>query len=225
MTKLSVPVLAIPNVVFFPHASLPIYIVDPIYVRMVRECVSNDQLMAITMMSVNGSPFSSVQQHFQVCSVGKPIILEEMSDGGIKALIKGVERVKLLTPQQHLPYLICNAEVYYDQLESEVVIGSSVERLKKILNDWLVENIPSSVERQVFTQSLISVYHVVDYVSMFLIQDTEIRQLLLENTSIYERIQMLNSLLKESKPFSEDPTVVSAIKNFETLESSAKFGH
>lgn len=225
MTKLKVPVLPIPNVVFFPHASLPIYIVDPIYVRMVRECVANDQHLAITMVNGQSSAFLPGQQHSQICSIGKPIILEELEGGGIKALIKGVQRVKLQAPKQHLPYLICDAEAYYDQLEDCAVISSSIERLKKILNSWLTENISSSVDRQVFTQSLISVYHVVDYVSMFLIQDPEIRQLLLENTSIYERIQMLNSLLKESRPFSEDPTVVSAIKNFEVLESTAKFGH
>ncbi len=223
---MKVNVLPIPNVVFFPHASLPIFVVDQVYLRMIKDCIDKGELLVVTMAEHHGV-YKSFNEygHKKVGSAGKPIILEELPDGTIKVLIKGVCRVSLGTVIQNLPYLVCEAEELHDIIESEVLIGPKVERLREILNSWLTENIPDSVEREIFSQSLISIYHIIDYVCMFLIRDRDIRQLLLENTSLYERIQMLDTLLQEPHPYIENPSAVSAIKSYEILEKTAKFGH
>jgi len=223
---MKVNVLPIPNVVFFPHASLPIFVVDEVYVRMIKDCIEKGELLVVTMAEHHGV-YKSFDEygHKKIGSAGKPIVLEELPDGTLKVLIKGVCRVSLKTVVQNLPYLVCEADELHDSIESEQMLGSQVERLKDILNSWLCENIPDSVEREIFSQSLISIYHIIDYVCMFLIRDRDIRQLLLENTSLYERIQMLNTLLQEPHPYLENQSVVSAIKSYEILEKTAKFGH
>jgi Lon protease-like protein len=223
---LKVNVLPIPNVVFFPHASLPIFVVDQVYVRMIRDCIENNELLVVTMAEHHGV-YKSFNEygHKKVGSAGRPIILEELPDGTLKVLIKGVCRVTLETVIQNLPYLVCEAEELHDEIETETMMGPQVERLRDILNSWLGDNIPDSVEREIFCQSLISIYHIIDYVCMFLIRDRDIRQLLLENRSLYERIQMLNTLLQEPHPYIENPNAVSAIKSYEILEKTAKFGH
>jgi len=222
-----VAVLPIPDLVFFPGASLPLYIVEPVFIRMIRECVDQNMLVGISM----AEPLVYIYGHRRpspknICGIGKPIILEELYDGTLKVLIKGFGRVKLEQVQQNLPYLIYECEEYGDQPElNGFIADDKIERLKGLLDSWILETITDSVEREHFQENISSMKQVVDYISMFLIQDHEMRQLLLENTSLNERIQMLDTLLKGPLPFLEDTTAVQAIKNFEILEKTAKVGH
>ncbi len=222
-----VAVLPIPDLVFFPGTSLPLYVVEPVFIRMIRECVDQNMLVGISM----AEPLVYIYGHRRpspknICGIGKPIILEELYDGTLKVLIKGFGRVKLEQVQQNLPYLIYECEEYGDLPEPNGFISDDkIERLKGLLDAWILETITDSVEREHFQENISSMKQVVDYISMFLIQDHEMRQLLLENTSMNERIQMLDTLLKGPTPYLEDTTAVQAIKSYEILEKTAKVGH
>lgn len=222
-----VAVLPIPNLVFFPGTSLPLYVVEPVFIRMIKECVEENMLVGISM----AEPLVYIFGHKRptpknICGIGKPIILEELHDGTLRVLIKGFGKVRLGSVKQNLPYLIYQCEEYPDiKSEFGIVCDSKVERLKNLLDDWIVDSISDSVERKSFQEKINSVNEVMDYISMFLIQDHEMRQLLLENTSLNERIQMLDTLLKGPAPFFEDITATRAIKSFEILEKTAKVGH
>ena len=97
--------------------------------------------------------------------------------------------------------------------------------MKKILNSWLIVAVSDQKERDNFFKNLKSVHHIVDYISMFLIQDPEIRQMLLETTSLFERIKTLNLLLQGENPFSENSHAADVIKNYESIEETAKVVH
>ena len=222
-----VAVLPIPDLVFFPGTSLPLYIVEPVFIRMIKECVEANMLVGISM----AEPLVYIFGHRRptpknICGIGKPIILEELYDGTLKVLIKGFGRVKLGQVEQNLPYLIYECEEYGDiNDERGFISDSKVERLKGLLDEWVLDTITNSVEREHFQENITSIHQVIDYICMFLIQDHEMRQLLLENTSLNERIQMLCSLLKGPTPFYEDTSAVEAIKSYEILEKTAKVGH
>lgn len=222
-----VAVLPIPNLVFFPGTSLPLYVVEPVFIRMIKECVEGNMLVGISM----AEPLVYIFGHKRpvpknICGIGKPIILEEMFDGTLKVLIKGFGKVRLGAIEQNLPYLIYNCEEYPDIKDTYgLVCDSKVERLKELLDNWVVGTISDSVERKNFQDKINSASEVMDYISMFLIKDHEMRQLLLENTSLNERIQMLDTLFKGTPPYFEDITVTRAIKSFEILEKTAKVGH
>lgn len=222
-----VAVLPIPNLVFFPGTSLPLYVVEPVFIRMIKECVEENMLVGISM----AEPLVYIFGHKRpmpknICGIGKPIILEEMYDGTLKVLIKGFGKVRLGSVQQNLPYLIYECEEYPDIKDTYgLVCDSKVERLKELLDNWIVGTISDSVERKHFQDKINSASEVMDYISMFLIKDHEMRQLLLENTSLNERIQMLDTLFKGTAPYFEDITATRAIKSFEILEKTAKVGH
>lgn len=222
-----VAVLPIPDLVFFPGTSLPLYVVEPVFIRMINECVQENMLVGISM----AEPLVYIFGHKRptpknICGIGKPIILEEMHDGTLKVLIKGFGKVRLGPVEQNLPYLIYSCEEYPDIQDMHgMLCDSKVERLKGLLDDWVLETISDSVERKHFQDKINSIREVIDYISMFLIKDHEMRQLLLENTSLNERIQMLDTLFKGPAPYIEDIAVTRAIKSFEILERTAKVGH
>lgn len=225
--KRLIPVLPIPHVVFYPHTALPIYVIEPVYIKMIREAAENDILVGIAMADEKTANLSYRTQYFprSVCSLGRPIILEELPDGTLKVLIKGECRVHLTQVQQNLPYLIYEAEDFEDKTETRAIGEDKIERLTAILENWLLKNIEDSIERESFYQTITSINHIVDYLCMFLIQDASTRQLLLENNSLTERINMLNILLPGENPEFEDPVAASAFKDYEILEKMAKVGH
>jgi len=224
MKNLKVTVIPIPQVVFFPHTSIPIYVVDGQLVDTIEEIVAKNQLVAVTRAKTDQLHLNDSFE--KICSVGKPVILEKLMDGGLKILVKGNSKAKLTQAIQHLPFPIFEAEFLEDRVDgTRDYLDEKVERLKTILNSWFVENIPDSDERKAFEMTLLSTQHYIDYIATFLIKDLEIKQMLLENDSLYERIQILDSLLPESCPFSQNETVVRALKDFEQLENFDYIAH
>lgn len=226
MENLRLPVLPIPNVVLYSRTSLPIYILEPIYIDMIKTCIKDNVPVAISKASeTDHQNIRGRYRPSEICGYGRPIILEENIDGTLKVLIKAIGRVRLLEVDQNLPYLIYQAECFHDKVESEKLHGPQIQNLKKLLDNWLEVNILDSYERETFTNSLTSIYHVIDYICMFLVQDPELRQLLLENNSLFERVQLLNSLFEEPSHFEESSLVVSAIKRYEEIEKTSRIAH
>src|SRR5690606_33744177 len=83
------------------------------------------------------------------------------------------------------------------------------------------ENIDDSIEREIFLSTITTAKHVVDAVSMYMIVDSEIRQLLLENVHFSERVQMLATLLKNDLGH-EDSSVADALKTFEAMDTNSR---
>ncbi|PIP96755.1 MAG: hypothetical protein COW00_17035 [Bdellovibrio sp. CG12_big_fil_rev_8_21_14_0_65_39_13] len=225
--KYRLPVLPIPNVVFYPNTALPLLVVEPIYRRMINDCIEKNLNLGIALaepVGVNTKDARWVPH--KICTMGKPIIIEELPDGSLKVLVRGLARVRLKDIKQNIPYMIFDAEAIQDfALDESFDSEGKIERLSKILDQWVLDFIPDSLERDSFYHNLVDTKHIVDYVCMFLIQDRELRQLLLENMSLIERIQMLDTLLPGHYPMNEDALVGRAIKEFEHIEKIASCAH
>lgn len=163
----------------------------------------------------------------RIGTMGKPILLEENDDGSIKILIKGTQRIELINTEQNIPYLIYKCRVIPDIKDKGHLQFESpqISRLREILNHWVEDTIDDSLERETFFQSLTSIHHILDYLAMFMVGDRLMRQLLLENTSLHERISILSSILRGEYPDCEDSIVVSAIKDFESGDLDHYFVH
>lgn len=222
------PLLILPNLVFFPHTTLPLHIVDKNTIVMFKKACEEGSPIAISMAEpMLGESQSKCFAPKDICGYGTPIILEESAEGTLKVLIRGQGRVRLVRPTTVLPYTIYQAQLIEDTSKEFIYCHDRVDRLREILYNWLDETIYDSNEREAFKQGLRTIHQVVDYVCLFIIQDREIRQILLENTSLFERISMLNLLLQGETPLSEDSLVAKALKNYDMLglQESMVSGH
>lgn len=226
--EVNLPLLILPNLVFFPHTTLPLYIVDKATVKMVKDVSASGGHIGISMadpvLEQNSGPGQSAPFYAprSVCGYGVPVILEEGAEGTLKIIIRGVGRARLIRPIAQLPYPIYTAQKIEDRAKEYIYCHDRLERLRDILFNWLDETIIDSKEREAFKQGLRTIHQVVDYVSLFLIQDRDIRQILLENTSLFERISILNSLLQGDYPLTEDSIVAEALKSYDTLAATAQ---
>lgn len=223
---LTVAVLPIPNLVFFPNTSLPLFIVEARHVQMLKDCIEKGQLMAVSLIDIKSGYTNLRNSPRAVCTVGEPVIVSSHEDGSIKVLLRGRARVKLLALKQSVPYMIYTAEEVPDiTSEAHLKSGLGIEKLRNILQYWASENIEDSIEREVFLSTVSTAKHVVDAVSMYMVMDPEIRQLLLENVHLGERIQMLATLFADDSN-QEDISVADAFKRFEAMEANpSKVAH
>ncbi len=225
--KFKLPVLPLPNVVFFPHTNLPVHIIEPFYVQLVEHCLKNECPMGISLaipsfrgkIDKNGI-FKSTYIPMEVCAYGEPYIMERLPDDSIKILIKGTGRAKIKNIVQNIPFPIFEAVDYPDQkTDAKFTNELGMKRLQSMFRRWIEVGILDSVEREMFAQSIDSIHQVVDYLSMLVIKDIEVKQILLETTSIEERVHSLNMLLVGSLPHKENDHRAKILKQFENLEN------
>lgn len=221
-----IPIIPIPNVVFFPHTVLPILIEEPVYIRMVKKRAEEGQWIGIALADPVGE-VGGVTRYGprKIFGAGKPIILDE-EENGLRILVKGIVRMERVEIHQNLPYLVYKSKILPDfDSHQTLVSDSAVSRLTELLDKWINQHITDSLERDYFNQNLLSLHHIVDYICTFVIQDPLTKQLLLENCNLHERIQILNSLFKEERPFEENPFVLEGLKSFEELPNFSEVAH
>ncbi len=224
MTSIKAPLLPLPNVVFFPKTALPLFVDAPAYGRMIRDCALQGLPVTISMAHIFNLPRDqkgTVHQQLRPTTIGClgiPYILDEFPDGGLKVLIKGIARTRLVSLAQNLPSPIYNVEILEDSHSEVGNLSGQLTHINNILESWVNKHVPNSVEREAFLKSLETAEHITNYVSMLLIRDCEVRQALLETDSLRDRIHLLGALLREGIPLQENRDVVGAIKKFETLE-------
>ena len=101
MKTLKVPVLPIFNVVFFPHTAVPLQLVNPVGIQMIKDCVEANSPVALSL--TYNSQTEAVSPVQKTCGVGIPIILEEKRNF-LKVLVVGMSKVRLLKPVKTAPY-------------------------------------------------------------------------------------------------------------------------
>lgn len=223
MSRYLTPILAVPKVVFFPNASLPFYIADPNYLRMIQDALESGTPITVSLaVPLSRLPNGHTQYvPREIATVGKPLLLETGPEGGVKILMRGISRVRILRVVQHLPYLIAEVDTMPDR-EEAIVCENKIERLHALFKNWIGQSLINPQEKDFFLNQTSSIQEVLDYLSMFLVQDYEVKQLLLECDSPLERIHMLDALLIGNKYYLENPQGAAAIKYFEIIDKISK---
>ena len=105
-----VPVFPLPGVVFFPKTILPLHVFEPRYRQMVREAVTGEGLIAVSLLrsgwenDYQGSP-----AFHDVGTIGRIEDLEPQSDGRFYLRLVGLQRVVFGEIVQDQPYRIARA--------------------------------------------------------------------------------------------------------------------
>jgi len=203
----SFPTLYLFNNVFFPHTVIPLTVSDGVSKEVLLQCYEDDKNLAF----YHPSPRTK-----KIGTIGKILMLEHNADGSMSVLIQGLIRVQLMNQKQHIPYPIFEVADYYDQIDkSPVVLEDSIERLHTILDGWLNRHISSVKERDRFLKEMNSPAKLINNLCLLVIRDVELKEIFLDNTSVSDRIRLMDALLRGKNPELEDLTMSEAIKNFE----------
>lgn len=228
-TKYIIPILAIPNVVFYPGTSLPLFILDKLFFEIIEDCIKENRCIGIALAHVDESNFSVSPE--QVLGIGKPVYMQKLEDGTLKVLIKGVSKGIIKNKLYNIPYPTYEVEVLENTNLVLIENNINYKKCARLLHDWLAQNIDDQLEREKFIETIEGPQSVIDYLCTFLIKDAPVRQLLLENQNIHEVISILCLLYADDNQtdtrlnFEENAHVSNALKNFQEIEKISKLAN
>jgi Lon protease-like protein len=117
------PLFPLPNVVLFPHATLPLHIFEPRYRKMTADALQGEQLIAMSLIdtSLAGAEDQSVPPIHPVVGLGQIVTHELLEDGRYMLILRGVARARVILEKDvDLPYRVAKLELCPDIVPSQV---------------------------------------------------------------------------------------------------------
>ena len=147
----TIPVFPLPDLVFFPHASLPLHIFEPRYRKMTQDALRGERLIAMGLLNpgwekdYDGNPeihlsraqsikgFEVLRHHPAALASDEEIRYAHelrLPDGRFNIRLRGLARIEFLSFVQESPYRIARVRVLEDRNDQD---GPQVEEDKKRL--------------------------------------------------------------------------------------------
>ena len=194
----SVPVFPLPDLVFFPHAALPLHIFEPRYRLMVEDALRGDRIIAMALLKpgwergYDGSP-----DLFPLACAG--IIEEEvrLPGGRFNIRLRGLARVEIRSFVQDTPYRVASVTVLEDRNEED---GPAVEAEKRRLLTFcagLLQEISGGAAPPFAPDRGVLFAAAVNTLCQSLIMETATKMELLGMDDVVERCRALVALLEE----------------------------
>ena len=196
MTGINLPkkcgVMVLPDCILFPHGGLPLYIFEQRYRLMLEQSLEGDCVFAVARMSESHAA--------SVGTVGLVRASMERDDGTSELLLHGVIRVRFTEWLDDEAYPTALIEPLVGQPLDKIQNLAAMAALKGAVEDCL-SGVPgevwdgvSNLLNQADEAGLMA-----DLVAQQLIQDPNLRQLLLETIPVGERVALLCGFLEKQK--------------------------
>jgi ATP-dependent Lon protease len=194
----TVPLITLPNTVFFPQALLPLHIFEPRYQQMLRAVLATNRIFAVARLdpAQNGKPGSNEPAH-AIATVGIIRACQKAEDDTSNLLLQGISRVAITHIVRERPYrlisvhpLACTAGGNHTQLE---IMRLEVLRLLQ-LRRRLGAPAPKGMTQ--FLESIEDFDTFADVAAFNLCDDGAFKQKLLEELDTRRRLQLFAEQLK-----------------------------
>ena len=193
-----IPIFPLPDLVFFPHATLPLHIFEPRYREMTEDALRGDRLIAMALLKPgweNG--YEGNPDIFPLACAG--LIEEEvrLPGGRFNIRLRGMARVEVQSFEKESPYRLARVRVLEDRNEHD---GPGVVEDKKRLLAvcaGLLQEISGRVSQPLVLDSDVPFAAVVNTLCQSLAMDTELKMKLLGQDDVRERGRLLAEILQE----------------------------
>ena len=194
----TVPVMTLPDTVFFPQALLPLHIFEPRYRQMLRDVLASDRMFAIAHLdTADRQDPKLVEPPHHTATVGIIRACQNGEDGTSNLLLQGICRVRVKKIIREEPYrvitvqpLTTTAGTHHAELE---VLRLEVMRLLH-LRRRLGTPAPKGMTQ--FLESIEDVDTFADIAVFNLCENSALKQQLLEALETRHRLQLFAASLK-----------------------------
>src|SRR5215831_11932441 len=188
----ALPVLPLPDGVVFPLTALPLVVVNPAAIRVIDDVMRGNRLLVFAAQREPKQDAPVAPENvYRVGTAGAIHQMARMPDGSVRAMVQGLERVRLLDFVAKDPYLVARIQ----RAPEQVTTGPEIEGLRRAVLDLFRKLVELSAElpdelagvAESFTDPRQIVYFLASLVRM----DTATRQALLESDSVAEKLRRL----------------------------------
>ncbi len=191
-----VGIMTLPTAILFPQALLPLYVFEPRYRKMLKECLESQRMFAVALQHASSSPKLVPNR---IAGVGLIRACVDKPDGSSNLILQGVSRVRFTDFVQEKPFYIGKIEVL-DTVESDAL---EVEALSvKVLE--MIGNLHDSGQIQAegilkFLREIQDYDALADIVTYSFIEDLPSKQQILETLNLRDRLKkVIIALRKQS---------------------------
>jgi Lon protease-like protein len=190
-----VRIFPLPSVQLFPHALLPLHVFEPRYRDLVRDCLAEDQVMAVATLEPGYEPdYQGRPPVRRVCGVGELVAHDALPDGRSNILLRGTTRARIL---EELPPAHAYREVRVELLVDEYPGGldrASAQKTLVLLADQLALRLPTGGETlRELVRSQAELGALTDVLAAALISEPDERQRLLETFDVGARVDRVSA--------------------------------
>ncbi len=194
----TVPVMTLPDTVFFPQALLPLHIFEPRYRQMLRDVLARDRLFAVAQLDQSPTALAGNEEPAHpVACVGIIRACQKAEGDTSNLLLQGICRVKIQRVVREHPYrliavrpLATTAGGSLAQLEVERLEVMRLLNLRRRLGT----STPKGMTQ--FLESIEDVDAFADIAAFNLCEDGACKQKLLEQLDTRRRLQLFAAQLK-----------------------------
>jgi len=189
-----VSLFPLPNAVLFPRAVLPLHVFEPRYRAMVGDALGGERLMAIALLRpgherlhhTNRAPINPV-----TC-VGRILNHEELEDGKYNIILQGLCRARIRQEHTGGTYRQAMMErMISREPETDSIHRALREHLHNTISGAAVRDIAATEKLRTLLSTHLPLGAVTDLVAYAMVQDVEVKQSLLEQLDVVERVEQL----------------------------------
>lgn len=178
-------ILPLANALLFKKVTLPFHIYEQRYRQMVKDAIYYQTPIAVV-------PYNPTEDYSgEICIAGLPHILSTYPDGQLDIYITGAIKCRLTALESATPYKV----YYYKILEEGLFVDDSfameLESLKLMLERWAVHFLTDPIQRENFAHTLDDVELLVNYCTVFLVDDLSTKKAVMEANTLKEKVRLL----------------------------------
>ncbi len=173
------------NSVLFKKVTLPYHIFEPRFRQMVKDSLA----MQIPIAIVPYHPSNLYRG--EICVAGLPHILSTYPDGRMDIYITGSVKCRLTDFESEDPYKVYNYKVLEEDTSIDDSFDIELESLKVLLERWAIHFLPDPVQRETFANTLDDAELLVNYCSVFLVDEWNVKKAVMEAETLKEKIKLI----------------------------------
>lgn len=192
------------NVTLFPKTTKPLHIFEARYLQMVQKAVETGTPLALGFIEdpamVGPVAIGEVVPFVQrVAGYGTVQVIEERPNGTMLVFVQGIGKCRLGNVKSAQPFVVCEAEVIQENSSVDAKSLKQLEKLQKILTRWISTHITDAHQRELFLKNLEGAEEVVGAFASYLVRDYDLQQLVLEFSTMTEKIDYLFRLAESGE--------------------------
>ena len=195
----AVPLFPLPNVVFFPGAILPLHIFEERYKLMTADALEGNRQVAMALLKTGWEKDYYVRPpiHRVVC-LGKIISHERLADGTYNFLLQGVVRAQVLEEGFDQPYRTAMLAKMIEVEAPADVLDRMRRKMTRLFSSGPLSRLQAASQFQRFLNGPATTQHIADLVAFHLVESPAVRQELLEECDVEQRVGRVLRLLDET---------------------------
>jgi len=189
--------MVLTGLTLFPQGLLPLYIFEPRYRKMLKECLDGDRMFGIVSPDHLSPPSGDKNGHNIIAGVGVIRACVGQDDGTSQLILQGISRVRLTDFVQTSPLLVARivplTSTNCDNIEVDALAG----RLREIIQEITVNSSPLPDQVINYLDQTRDPETLSDLVSYLILKRADYRQDIMGTLDLRERYRKLLHMVPE----------------------------